>query len=200
MSGKVAFLDYQVIDHLHRMSSGTYTGQYAGAFQCFESDALAGQYELWMAEITQVEMIIGRENPRVDRSRIAEFVKKDREKLAIAQRLGVRWLGYPCSKLDDQYSRLDVSFRLAGPDWPIAEAFERRLEQMPGVSAGDARQVASLVHGFDDANVSFRPAIRWLVTEDASLHAALRRGISAGNLAELSQVQVVSVAEFVSAA
>ncbi|APG23976.1 hypothetical protein [Syntrophotalea acetylenica] len=199
MPSKVAFLDYQVIDHLHRMANGIYKGQHVDALRLFEFEALMGHYELWMAEITQVEMIIGRENPRIDPDRIPEFAQRDQAKLAIAERLGVRWLGYPCSKTDDQYSRLDVSFRIAGPDWAIAEAFEQRIEQMPGVSVGDARQVASLIYGFDDADVSFRPEIQWLVTEDEPLRAALRREINAGQLTELSQIQVVSVAELVAA-
>jgi hypothetical protein len=188
-----------VIDHLHRLATNTYVGAYASELALLESRALSGIYEFWMAEITKVEMIIGRENPLVDESRLVEFEQKDREKLAIAERLGVQWLGYPCSKLNDQYSRLDVSFRPGGPNWSIAAAFESRLEQVAGVSQGDARQVISLVHGFDDIDLSFRPAIQWLVTEDSDLRKALRGQVSAGRLSELANVRVASVAEFVAA-
>ncbi len=200
MTATVAFLDYSVIDHLHRLASGTYTGKHGAALHSLEAGAATGKYELWMAEITEVEMIIGRENPKIDQGRVPEFVRKDCEKFAIAEKLGVRWLGYPCSKLGDEYSRLGVSFRLAGPDSLIAAALERRLEQIAGVSVGDPRQVVSLVHGFDDADVSFRPAIRWLVTEDARLCAALCGEANAGRLPELVNVHIGSVAEFVAGA
>lgn len=197
---KIVFLDYQVIDHLYRVENGNYNGKNKSALQCFKVKALAGHYELWMAEITRVEMIIGQENPSVNPSRIPEFDQKDKEKLAIAKRLDVRWLGYPCSKIDDQYSRIDVSLRIEGPEWSMAENFERRIKQISGVSTGDACQIVSLVHGFDDENLSLRPAIQWLVTEDEPLRKALGRLKDLGQLTELSQINIISVEELVAIA
>ncbi len=197
MTATVAFLDYQIIDHLHRLANGTYALKHETALRSLETNAAMGKYELWMAEITEVEMIIGRENPKVDQERALEIARKDCEKLEIAEKLGVRWLGYPCSKLGDEYSRLGVSFRTAKENWSIAADLEHRLKQIKDVTAGDAQQVVSMVHGFDDADVSFRPAIQWLVTEDAPLCKALRDEVIAGRLPELANVRIGSVPEFV---
>jgi hypothetical protein len=193
----VAFLDYSVIDHLHRLAVGNYAGAHAAALHLLEAGAATGKYELWMAEITEVEMIIGRENPRIGPDRVAEFIRKDNEKLDIAEKLGVRWLAYPCSKTDDQYSRLDVSFRPDGST--VAALLEARLEVIVGVSVGDARQVVSLVHGFDNARVSFRPLIQWFVTEDTPLRNALLREVATGQLSELAHFRICTVTEFVDA-
>jgi hypothetical protein len=194
-----AFLDYQVIDHLHRVANGTYKGAHKNALATFQTKALEGEYELWMSEITEVEMIIGRENPKIDAEKAAKLLRKDKEKLSIAKKLGVRWVSYPCGKFDDNYSRLNVSLRFAGPESAAADAFERRIEQIANVSAGDARQVVSLVFGVEDPN-AFRPMIRWFVTEDQPLHVALRREVQRGALPELAGIRIASVAEFIGAA
>ena len=76
MSPKVAFLDYQVIDHLYRLANGNYTGAFATELRLLEAGAATGKYELWMAEITRVEMIIGRENPWIDPNRVPELERK----------------------------------------------------------------------------------------------------------------------------
>jgi hypothetical protein len=83
----VVFVDYQVIDHLHRLDTGAYRGAHETALRTFRALASAGQYELWMAEITQVEMIIGRENPRLNPDRLPEITRRDDEKLALARSL-----------------------------------------------------------------------------------------------------------------
>lgn len=197
---KVIFLDYQVIDHLYRLDTGTYQGTNTVALHRLHAEANSGKYQVWMAKITQVEMIIGRENTRLDPARIPHINRKDSEKLAIAARMGVRWLEYPCSGFDDQYSRWDVSFGFRDePGWSVAKALEQRLEQMPGISVGDARQVVSLVYGFDSEAPSTRPIIQWLVSEDRNLRQALIREVEIGRLHELTDVRIASVLELVAA-
>lgn len=176
-----------------------YKGAHTEALATFKAKALGGEYEVWMSEITEVEMIIGRENPKVDAEKAAKLLRKDKEKLSIAKRLGARWLSYPCGKFDDNYSRLNVSLRFAGPESAAAEAFERRIGHIPNVSAGDAPQVVSLVFGAEDP-LAFRPTIGWLVTEDQPLHAALRREVQLGKLPELVGIHIASVAEFIAGA
>ncbi len=155
MFPKIAFLDYQVIDYILRVAIGKYSGVFAGALKLLEYGAATGKYQFWMSEISKVEMIIGLENPLIERSQVSTLIQKDENKINITKNLGVKWLGYPCSKLDDQYSRLGVSFRVSGPEWSIASAFEAKIERVLGVSAGDARQIVSLVLGFDDENTPF---------------------------------------------
>ena len=195
----ILFLDYQVIDHLHRLATGSYQGPHAAALRLFESLATDGRYELWMSEISHVEMLHGRENLKLDPAKKKQMIAKDQAKVEIAKRLGVQWLGYPASKLPDPYSRLGVSFRLSGPSTAAANDLESRLEQISGVSPGDVRQVATAIHGFDSNNVEARPSIEWFITEDAPLRTALSTAVSSGKLPELANLRVCSVAELVAA-
>lgn len=194
-----AFLDYSVIDHLHRAKNGTYLGKHAEALLDLESKAISGRIQVWMSEITEVEMIIGRENLSLAPVRLPYLLRKDADKLSIAKNLGVRWLSYPCSKFDDAYSRLDVSFRFAGPESATAEAFERLIERIPHVSPGDARQLASFVYGTEDPD-RFRPVMKWFVTEDQPLRSALRSEVQRGNIPELAGINIVAVSEMAGAA
>jgi hypothetical protein len=50
MTQPIAFLDYQVIDHLHRVVSSAYDGAHEAALQSLEARPTAGRYELWMEE------------------------------------------------------------------------------------------------------------------------------------------------------
>lgn len=199
MVSKVAFLDYQVIDHLQRIEAGTYKGKFAASLAQFESQAVRGSYQLWMSEISPVEMLLGRENPALDSLKVASIEAKDREKLAIASKLGVKWLGYPASKLSDTYSRLGMSFRLAGPTSAQANALELLLSPIKGVSTGDVRQIAAAVYGFDVGDITYRPPIEYFVTEDEPLVATIRSKVAAGRLPDLRSFQICSVAEFVAA-
>lgn len=196
----VVFLDYSVIDHIQRVNTQMYKGKHEDALGSFKAFAVMKKYELWMADITRVEMIIGRENVSINNLKFLDIVKKDEEKVEIIETLGVRWLSYPASKLDDEYSRLDETFRLEWEsNWDISSAFERRLEKFKGVSIGDARQIVSMVHGFDRSEKRIWPTITWFVSEDAQLCTALRREVKAGQLPELVDVCVGSVSQFVSA-
>lgn len=199
MVSKVAFLDYQVIDHLQRIGTGMYKGKFAEALAHFESEAVRGSYQLWMSEISSVEMLLGRENPELDRLKLPSVEAKDKEKIAIANKLGVRWLGYPASKLSDSYSRLGMSFHLGGPTSGQANALESVLSPIKGVSPGDVRQIAAAVYGFDAANTNHRPPIEYFVTEDAPLVVTIRSEVAAGRLPELRDLRICSVAEFVTA-
>jgi hypothetical protein len=198
-SPPAVFIDYQVIDHLHRLDTGRYSGRSADSLRRFRSAAELRTYDLWMAEITQVEMIIGRENPNLHAARLPEILSKDANKLQIASAMGVRWLAYQCSKFNGDYSRLDISFRFAGPNWEIADALERRLELVSGVSRGDARQIVSLLYGFDVNDATFHPDISWFVTEDEDLRGALPREVAAGRLHDLAGVRIGSVADLLAA-
>lgn len=193
----ILFVDYQVIDHLYRLATGSYQGQHAAALHLFESLVTGERYELWMSEISHVEMLQGRENPKLDPIKKEQITMKDQAKVEIAERLGVRWLGYPASKLSDPYSRLGVSFRLSGCSTTAANDLESRLEQIPGVSPGDVRQVVTAIYGFDSKNVETRPSIEWFITEDVPLRTALSIAVSSGRLPELVNLRICSVAELV---
>ena len=111
--------------------------------------------------------------------------------------MGARTLGYPCSKLGDTYSRLGMSFGLAGPDCHLPDALERKLLAIPGVSPGDARQLVSCAFPFDGAQVDHHPQLHWFIAEDSALIRALKQEIVAGHLPELRQLAVGSTADLV---
>lgn len=196
MSG--AFLDYQVIDHLQRIADGRYAGMNSSALHHFSELAKTARFELWMARITSVEMLIGLENPKADAVKVAIATKRDKEKLRIAECLGVRWLEYPCARVDDRYSRVDMTFAPDGST--TATDFEGWLEALPGVSEGDARQIVSLTHGHAlNDNVSYSPIIKWFLTEDGPLQRSLNSLIGSGRVPELARFKICSVREFIEA-
>ncbi len=192
----VVFADYQVLDHLLRIELGKYRGKSDVALRAFRRRCSQGSIELWVAEITQVEMIQGRENPRLSANKLAEIKVWDQRKIEIAAEMRAKRLGYPCSKLNDTYSRLNVSFRTASPVWAKADTLERRLLDCDGVSEGDARHLVSVVYGPDDQNPRNRPAIEWVVTEDKSLRNCMNAAIAMGKFPEFMGVRFVSVADF----
>ncbi|MBI3779832.1 MAG: hypothetical protein HY278_02045 [candidate division NC10 bacterium] len=178
-------LDYSVLDHLQRVQDGTYNGTRAEALRRIRAAGEGQRIDVWIAEITPVEMLHGIEKVATDDAKRARAAARDTEKEAIAAAMYARILGYPCSKLDDTYSRLGMSFRLAGPDTHLAEALERRLLSIKGVSAGDARQLVSCAFPFDGVQIDFHPRLDCFVAEDVDLIRALIAEVAAENLPEL---------------
>ncbi len=148
-----------------------------------------------MSEITKVEMIHGLENPKLDEKKLAKVKAWDEQKLDLTKQMGVRWLSYPCSRFDDTYSRWDTSFRFAGPKWEVAMSLEKSLEEVPGISVGDARQLVSCCYGSDTENLEYSPAIKYFTTEDGDLRSAVKRLREDGGVQELATVATVSTAQ-----
>jgi hypothetical protein len=207
MAPLVIFLNYEVLDHMQRLDDGSYAGKNEKALKKLKKDAASGKYEIWMARITQVEMILGRENPNLDSEKREHINSKDSAKLRIAEEMGVRWLNYPCSGYDDSFSRWDVTFGYSDNSerWLSAKELEKRLDIIiPDDNKADSRQVVSLVYGFEvkelDDNILVppeTPKIGWLVTEDKDLRQALQEAIEAGRLNELAHIRIVCVPELV---
>lgn len=196
MNANAVFLDYQIIDHLYRIEKGTYKGNHIDALVSLKELALTGKNQIWMSEITQVEMAIGHENPGISDSKRQQVIEKDKCKLNIAKELGVKWLAYPCSSLNDEYSRLGLSWRLAGREYSSAKELEVRLTNIAGVSVGDVRQIVSFVYGFEDKNESFSPVIQWFITDDSRLRTSMQKAVDAGQFPELENRYIVSSVEF----
>jgi hypothetical protein len=176
------FIDYQVLDHLYRIACGSYMGSSEEALKLFREGTSRRCWQVWMSEIAPVEMVIGLENPALDDT------KREQARMT-----------YPCSRFSHEYSRLNLSFRFAGPDWDAAKALEDVLLSLEGVSAGDGPQLVSCIFGMDARDTKVRPSIQWLVTEDRKLRAALHRERAQGRLDSFSGIEVASVAEFVAA-
>lgn len=202
---RVLFLDYSVLDHMHRIDVGTYIGTYKGTsaaeLTALRQAAVAGDIEVWMSRITSVEMVIGLENPTLTSTKLAAANQNDTDKRAIANLMHVRWLTYPASRSDDWgkdstgYSRIDLTLSSVDPDWPKAKALEDQL--LLGVAKkGDAQQVVSCVYGKaeDDGR---RPAIRYFVSEDGPLIRTLQGAQAANAVGKLVGLQVRSVKAFV---
>jgi hypothetical protein len=190
-------LDLSVLDHMYRIQAGTYTGVHYEALVRLRAAAEARQIAVWISEISPVEMLQGIEKIAPDTLKQSAAIMRDQEKDAIAASMGARTLGYPCSKLSDSYSRLGMSFRLAGPDSAKADELEQRLLGIDGVSAGDARQLVCCAFPFDGRNVDYHPRLHWFVAEDARLIAALNREALAGRLPELQHLRFGGGADFV---
>jgi hypothetical protein len=192
-------LDYSVLDHLQRIDAGTYRGGNEAALRRLRDGAVNRRVEVWISEITPVEMLHGLEKLAGDAPKRRTAGEKDAAKLAIAASMFARTLGYPCSKLDDTYSRIGMSFRCAGPDAGRANALEARLLQVPGVSPGDARQLVSCAFPFDGVAVEFHPRLDWFVAEDGPLIKALHAAMAAGSLPELAHLRCGSARDIVAA-
>lgn len=192
-------LDNSVLDHLHRVQAGTYAGAHAEPLRRIRAAAESRRILVWISEVTSVEMLHGIEKIASNDLKRSNAAARDQEKSAIAAAMGARTLGYPCSKLGDTYSRLGMSFRLAGPDSHLADTLERTLLSIPGVSPGDARQLVSCAFPFDGAQVEHHPQLHWFVAEDTALIRALTQEIVAGHLPELRQLAVGSAADLVAA-
>lgn len=184
-------VDYSVIDHLHRIQSGFGGASDRDALTKVRDAAIAGQLQLWGAEITFVEMIQGVE--KLDRSdvRRAAAEARDAAKRALMTTMGMRILAYPCGKYDDEYSLCDLSLRCAGDDWDEANALEERLRRIPGVDEGDARQLVSCAYPAeaDCEGSAVRPTLDWFVAADRKMIAAIRRETAAQRLPELARIR-----------
>jgi len=139
MSTLNIFLDYQILDYLFRIENKTYKGKHKLALTELRKKAEKQVVNIWMSEITEVEMIHGKNNPRINKAKRPLVRTNDQKKLAIAKTMNIKWLTYPCSKLDDNYSLFDVSMRFSGPKWNEANRIEEWLLTIEGVSPGDAR-------------------------------------------------------------
>lgn len=182
-------IDYSVLDHLRRLQYGTYAGSNEEFLARLYEAASKGRVQIWMSEICFVEALHGLENLVGDEAKRAAAEVKDTQKWAIAKEMGTRKLGYPCSKLDDTYSRLGLSFRCAGPKSKEANLLEARLLRVDGVSPGDARQLVSCAYPFDgEATEWYEPAIDWFLAEDKRLVAALDDAAREGDFPELRKL------------
>lgn len=101
-------IDYSVLDHLQRSQSGSYAGSNKEFLARLHSAASKRKIQIWMSEICFVEALHGLENIVGDEDKRAHAKAKDAQKWAIAKEMGTRKLGYPCSKCDDTYSRVDA--------------------------------------------------------------------------------------------
>ena len=190
-------LDYSVLDHLQRIEDGTYTGARADTLLRIRAAGKSRRIDVWMSEITPVEMLHGLEKLATDDAKRARAMARDKTKETIATGMGARTLAYPCSKFGDTYSRLGISFRFAGPDSHLADAFERKLLSIKGVSAGDARHLVSCAFPTDGTNVDFHPRLDCFVAEDVDLIRGLRAEVAAGNLRELRHLSIGTSEEIV---
>ncbi|MDC3954757.1 hypothetical protein [Polyangium jinanense] len=192
-----AFLDYPVIDHLLRIDDGRYLGKHQAALLELRSRARAAEISLWMSEIVQVEMAHGQQNPRLTPEKRTRAEANDARKITIATDMGVRWLAYPCAKTNDEYTLLDISFRCAGFEWNEANTLEGELEQIKGISKGDARHLVSWIFGCDTAALDFHPTLNCFVSEDEPLREALLQFQPRAANQVLREAKILSVAEFV---
>jgi len=194
---KDLFLDYQILDHLLRCDEGRYSGLAGAALNSLRNKAMSQELSVWMSEIAQVEMVHGIKNPRINKETREKAERNDHCKLAIATSMHVRWLSYPCSTTDDEYSLCDLSFRCGGPEWSEAYALQRNFEQTPGISKGDARHLVSWVFGYQIDRLDYRPTIDSFVSEDEPLRRALLRLKAEDSIPVLATVQVLSVEELI---
>ena len=190
------FLDYQILDHLFRIENKTYEGEHELALTELRKKAEKQMVNIWMSEITKVEMIHGENNPRINEAKRCLARINDQKKTAIAKTMNIKWLTYPCSKFDDNYSLFDVSARFSGPKWNEANTFEKWLLNIKGVSQGDARQFVSCIYGSDVNALDEKPVIEWFLTEDSALRSALINVKSKSKISGLSQMKISSVSGF----
>jgi hypothetical protein len=190
------FLDYSVVDHIWRLDNRCYVGKHGAALATLRQKATDGELALWMSEISEVEMVQGQQNPKLNADKLSHVREKDRGKLLIAASMGVRWLTYPCSKLDDGYSLTNLSFRTASPSWNEASDLERTLEHIRGVSRGDARQIASWLFGTHAEFIGCRPLIPVFLSEDEDLVEALANVQVTATFSALKLAKILSVESF----
>ncbi len=192
------FLDYQILDHLFLIENNSYKGKHELALTELRKKAEKKVVNTWMSEITKVEMVHGKNNPKINEAKRCLVTAYDQRKLSIVKRMNIKWLTYPCSKYDDNYSLFDVSARYSGPEWDEANIFEKWLLNIEGVSVGDARQVVSCIYGSDVNALDNKPAIKWFLTEDSDLRSALINKVkSKSKIFKFSQMKIGSVYEFV---
>jgi hypothetical protein len=181
------YLDLSVIDHLQKIETMKYRGTRKTALQRIRVSAERHYVEIWISEITHVEMLHGIENVSDDEVKRQEANSNDQEKRIIAMSMFAQILGYPCSKTDDPYSRLDLSFRPDGEE--SADLLEKRLLKIPGISPGDARHLVCCAFPFNSVSPSILPKIDWFIAEDKKLINVVNAQINAGALSELAHIR-----------
>lgn len=197
MNEIAVFLDYSVLDHLFRLKTSRGEGLHGMDLTNLKRRAETHEIVPWMSEITKVEMLLGIQNEQIPVAKRAQCEEADHAKLRIAESMGVQWLTYPCSKFEDKYSRLDLSFRCAGPDWPAARALEESLTKERGIGPkGDPRQIVSCLLGRDTLNLGRRPDIRWFIAEDGDLVTVLRKLQIDKGIIELVGLQIGTSVDF----
>lgn len=197
MSTLNIFLDYQILDHLFRIENNAYQGNYKLALTELRKKAENQVVNMWMSEITEVEMIHGKNNPQINEVKRCLITTYDQRKKAIAKTMNIKWLTYPCSKYNDNYSLLNVSLRFSKPEWNEANTFEKWLRNIRGVTPGDAQQVTSCIFGSDVEALNEKPVIKWFLTEDSDLRSALIKVKSKSEISKFSKMKIASVSEFV---
>lgn len=194
---QVLFLDYSVLDHIHRVDAERYSGQSATALMALRQAAAVGGIEIWMSRVTSVEMVIGLETPNLSQAKLATASQNDKDKYIIASSMHIRWLTYPANRSDDNYSRVSLTLGSDGLlDWEKAKALENKLALLGVSKKGDAQQVVACVYGRSEDD-GRQPVVRWLLSEDGKLRKALNRALAANALGELARIKVLSVKEFV---
>jgi len=163
-------LDYSVLGRLQNIDSGTYNGRNAEALKRLRDWAISKKIAVWMSKITEIEMVQGLENPNLSPSALEKAKQNDEGKCIMANSMHIQWLTYPASQLNDEYSRLGLTFMLCGDLdlWKRAKILEERFLSFKGVSAGDARQLVSCIYGVD-VITGLRPSIGLFLAEDGPL-------------------------------
>ena len=131
---RMVFLDLNVLDDMHRIDTGRYTGNSASAMRKLRQTATCGDLEIWMARISEAEMAIGLGNPNLTPDKRSEASYNDEAKSVIASSMHVQWLTYPASTTNDAYSLSNLTMETAGPHWNQAKNLETRLKQQ-GISS-----------------------------------------------------------------
>lgn len=154
-----------------------------------------------MADITKVEMLHGRENPKLSADRVAQCKERDESKLKIAKKMGVIWLSYPASRLNEHletkkhpfgYVRLNLTMNFMDINWEKAYDLEQKLLHIKDVarSPGDARQIVSMAYG----TPQFKGNV--FLAEDKRLTDGIKEEIRQGQLNQLTKYFWGNVQEF----
>jgi len=198
------FLDYTVIDQLHRIddiSEYREINKQKEGLKKLRSLAEKRKISCYMSDITKIEMLHGREKPDFSAPQVAWYKEKDESKLKIAEKMGVIWLSYPASRLNEHletkkypfgYSRLDLTMSFMDTNWEKAYDLERKLLHIKGVSQGDARQIVSMIYGTP------RFPGKVFLAEDKPLIDGIKEEIWQGSLNQLTEYFWGSVKEFLS--
>jgi len=189
------FLNYEIIDHLYRMSAGTYQGLHEASLNTLKSLATDGTIHYYMSQITPVEMLQGLENPAISAQQAQTYRVRDDKKVRIANGMKVIWLRYPVGKSNDSYTRTNISASTASPHWIVADQLEQALIALQGVSPGDARQVAAMRFGTDQSNSTIQ--FDWFVAHDSDLIQAINLALNLNQLQDLAGIRFGTSTDFV---
>lgn len=189
------FVDYSILDHLLRVQDGRYTGQYAKILSKIKEHAKKANVQYYVAENSRVEGVIGIQRSLASKEQKQKYKTRDKEKVHIANEMNAIRVPYPCSKTNDEYSLLDLSFRCAGQFWKDANDFENVLLKVEGMSTGDARQIVSMVYGIKEAESIAR--IDYFLAKDDDLIKGINSEKACGKLRELENIEFVSPEDFV---